>query len=282
MRTRIILGSIMIACLAGLFALDHSLGSYNAVSAVIVILGIGAWFELARMGGVRVPERGGSLLLFLVGLAGSCYFLAAPWMEEALVPGGAWVVPAGVLGLLLASFASIVFRADYERGFTPLLFTVTSVLLFGLLYSYLLRIYRTQDGFLRGLVFILGVKGNDIAAYLVGRAIGKHRFLPVSPKKTLEGCLAAVVFSLVWFPLAAWIWPEKFFPWPLAIPLAIILSLATQVGDLSESLLKRCYQVKDSSSLIPEFGGILDLMDSVLFSGFLFWLVGAALQVSWR
>ena len=282
MRTRLLLGSTMIVVIAGLFSLDYSLGSRSAISALIVILGLGAYFELARMGGIRSTERGGSLPLFLVGLASSAYFLAAPWLELAVAPGGAWVLPLGVLGLLLGSFASIVFRKDYARGFPPLLFSVTSVLLFGFLYSSLLRIYQAQDGLLRGVVFILGVKGNDIVAYFVGRAVGRHRFLTVSPNKTLEGCLAAVVFSLLWFPGMAYLWPEKFFPWPHAIPLAIILSFATQVGDLAESLMKRCYQVKDSSSLIPEFGGILDLMDSVLFSGFIFWIVGPATQVPWR
>ena len=62
------------------------------------------------------------------------------------------------------------------------------------------------------------------------------------------------------------------FPWPRGILLGIILSVASQVGDLSESLIKRYYQVKDSGILLPEFGGVLDLTDSFSYCGLLFWL----------
>lgn len=262
----------MIALIAGLFALDNHFDSSWAVSLFAVILGVGAWVELARLARVADTTRGGSRWLYASGLSATLLFLSLPWLESSMGPQGAWLVPAGVAWLLFTTFAAVVFRADYEKGFAPLLGTVVGVLLFALLFSYAIRIYQTH-GTLVGLVFILGTKGNDIAAYLVGRAIGRTHFLQVSPKKSLEGCLAAVVFSLLWFVGAALLWPEKFFPWPVAIPFAIILSVTTQVGDLSESLMKRCYQVKDSSALIPEFGGILDLIDSVLFSAFFFWIV---------
>ncbi len=122
-----------------------------------------------------------------------------------------------------------------------------------------------------GFFFVLGVKGNDIAAYFTGRAIGRHTFLKVSPKKTLEGCAAAVIFSAVWFVGASLLWPGRFFHWPQAILLGIIFSVTVQVGDLAESLIKRSCGVKDSAALLPEFGGVLDLIDSTIFSGFLFW-----------
>ena len=116
-----------------------------------------------------------------------------------------------------------------------------------------------------------GVKGTDIAAYLVGTAIGRHHFLKVSPGKTIEGSLAAVFFAALWFGGAGAALSEYFFEWFEGGALGIILAIASASGDLTESLIKRHYGVKDSGRLLPEFGGVLDLIDSFLFSAFLFW-----------
>ncbi|MBI4600969.1 MAG: phosphatidate cytidylyltransferase [Planctomycetes bacterium] len=279
MATRLVLGSTMVTAILGLFVLDHFLGVRTCVSALIVLLGLAGWGELAALAGIASRERGGGAGLFLVGLAATAYFLGVGWWESASPQESRLLVPGGIVALVAMGFACTVFRRDYEKRFQPLLMTVVGALLFGLLFSYLLRIYHLPRGTLWGLVFFLGVKGNDIAAYLVGRTLGRVRFLAVSPKKSLEGCLAAVAFSVLWFSGAAMLWPEAFFPWPWGIPVGIILSVSTQVGDLSESLIKRCYQVKDSSRLLPELGGVLDLIDSTLFSGYLFWIVGALLDV---
>lgn len=276
MRTRVLLGGSLLSAVLGLLALDHFLSVRICISVLIVLLGLAGWCELALLCGVASRARGGGAALWATGFIATAYFLAVAWWEGATASSRPDLLAPGIAALLFAPFCCVVFRAEYEKRFQPLLMTILGGLLFGFLLSYLLRIYHQKDGILRGVVFLLGVKGNDIAAYLVGRAVGRIRFLKVSPKKTLEGCVAALVFSVIWFPGASWLWPESFFPWPWAIPLGIILSITTQVGDLSESLIKRCYQVKDSSSLIPEFGGILDLTDSVLFSGYLFWSVGAA------
>jgi phosphatidate cytidylyltransferase len=279
MRTRVILGVAMLATVLGLVVLDHSLGIRAGISALVVVLGIAGWCELAHLAGIDSRARGGGVLLYSVGLLSTAYFLLLAWCEGA---GGAtgrrfplWE-SSGIAGLVFFSFAAVVFRSEFERRYQPMLMTILGGILFGFLFSFLLRIYHHKEGSLRAFVFVVGIKGNDIAAYLFGRAMGTIHFLKVSPKKSLEGCLAALLFSVIWFTTACAIWPETFFPWPWGIPLGIILSITTQVGDLSESLIKRCYQVKDSSSLIPEFGGILDLVDSVLFSGYVFWLAGAA------
>jgi phosphatidate cytidylyltransferase len=270
-KTRIVLGVTMLLVVAGLFACDAWLGSYVAISSLVSAVGVLAWCEFAALSGVGSRERGGNVGLFLVGFSTTAYLVALGWLDKGF-PHLAAYVTGGVLGGLFAAFAVCVFRENHRECFPSLLATFLGSTLYGLSFSFLLRVYRQDEGLWLGVFFLLGVKGNDIVAYFTGRFFGRHRILYVSPKKTLEGCLGAVVFSVAWFSLGGALRPDLLFPWSYGIPLGIILSIATQVGDLSESLIKRYYSVKDSGALLPEFGGILDLTDSFLFTGFLFWV----------
>jgi phosphatidate cytidylyltransferase len=273
MRTRIVLGTCMLAAIAALVAIDEVFDTRAAASTLILVLGLAGWCETAFMSGVASRARGGGPWLFLAGLLGTAYFLALGWREAASGASSPPLLASGVAAVLFLGFAAAVFRSDYIAAFPCLLATFLGVLLFGFLFSYLFRLYHLEDGSLIAGVYLLGIKGNDIAAYFVGRAIGRTRVLKVSPKKTLEGCAAGIIFSALWFGAAGALRPDLFFPWPWALGLGIILAVTAQIGDLSESLIKRFYQVKDSANLFPEFGGVLDLIDSTLFSGFLFWML---------
>jgi len=99
--------------------------------------------------------------------------------------------------------------------------------------------------------------------YFVGKRLGSHKLCPqISPGKTIEGFTAAFIVGI---PVAAilWIWltPTPFYQ---AIPLAFVLIMAGAIGDLAESALKRCVGAKDSSSLLPGHGGILDRVDALI------------------
>jgi phosphatidate cytidylyltransferase len=274
MKTRVALGTFLVALVVGLVCADHFLGTRVGVSALIALLALAGWHELAAMSGIRDRARGGGPWLTLLGFAGTAYFLALAWRAGGGGGGDeAALSAAGIAGVLLGGAAGAAFRSDHEKGLELLLVTLAGTLLLGLLFSYTLRLYRRPDGTLIALVLFFGVKGNDIAAYFAGRAFGRHRFLKVSPKKTLEGCGAALVFSVLFFVTVSLLWPETFFPWPRAVAAGIILSITSQVGDLCESLMKRAYHVKDSSGLLPEFGGVLDMVDSLLFSGLPLWFL---------
>ena len=288
MKTRIVIGILIVLAIAGLFAGDHFTGGRWFVSSLVVLLGFVGWVELAAMGGVRrttgdeesvagATLGGGGPVLFAVGSVGTLYFLALHWCLASAQLDGQYEGLALALGIFLTvfgTFAAVVFRqSGVEHALRPALLTICGALLLGWLFGYTLRVYHHPEGLLLGVLFFFGIKGNDIVAYFVGRAIGRHRFLQVSPKKTLEGCGAAVVFSVVYFCGVAALSSENFFPWSRAFPAGIILSITTQIGDLSESLVKRACQVKDSSVLLPEFGGVLDMIDSMLFSAMVFWLV---------
>jgi phosphatidate cytidylyltransferase len=114
------------------------------------------------------------------------------------------------------------------------------------------------------LVLLAGVWSFDTGAYLVGRAIGRRPFLPwISPKKTLEGVLGGLVVATVGVAAVLAVSGSS----PLeALVLGPLLGIVAQSGDLAESLLKRAAGAKDSGTLIPGHGGILDRVDSILFA----------------
>lgn len=106
----------------------------------------------------------------------------------------------------------------------------------------------------------------DTAAYYAGRRFGKHRLAPVvSPKKSWEGAAASVVISVVLGVLYLGKF-EPALPWWEVVVMALVGNVAGQFGDLAESAIKRGAGVKDSGSILPGHGGILDRLDSSLFS----------------
>jgi phosphatidate cytidylyltransferase len=125
-------------------------------------------------------------------------------------------------------------------------------------------------GYLLMLIFV--VKCSDIGAYTAGRFFGKHKFSPViSPKKTWEGMAGGVVLAaLVSVAFAVFC---DIMSWRLAIVFGVVFAFIGQLGDLAESMLKRDAETKDSSNSVPGFGGILDVVDSILITapfGYLF------------
>lgn len=157
-----------------------------------------------------------------------------------------------------------------------------STTLFGLMYVPWLLNFIQKINFFPGingryyvLYFILVTKFSDMGAYLIGSLFGKHKMIPrISPGKTWEGfagallisTLASVVFErLAQSHLAGMNWIH-------ALVLGVILGAAAVLGDLIESLFKREASVKDSGRLFPGIGGILDLMDSLLFNAPLMYL----------
>ncbi len=140
-----------------------------------------------------------------------------------------------------------------------------------------------DSGLLALIALIAVVKGTDIGAYTIGRLFGRHKMAPVlSPGKTWEGAAGGLAFALV----AAWLSIEVLGPRLVTRPVlpaggwivyGLLVGSTGIVGDLAESLLKRDLGCKDSSRWMPGFGGVLDVLDSLLVAapvGYLCWLAG--------
>ncbi len=180
-----------------------------------------------------------------------------------------------LLGVVAVALAMLAFaRRDPADGFAAWSSTLYGALYVGLLGTIALLTTQWTDpaSFERVfwperrwvLVLLAGVWSFDTGAYLVGRAIGRRPFLPwISPKKTLEGVLGGLVAATVGVAVVLGISSSS----PLeALVLGPLLGIVAQSGDLAESLLKRAAGAKDSGTLIPGHGGILDRVDSLLFA----------------
>lgn len=134
-------------------------------------------------------------------------------------------------------------------------------------FHYMAAIRNVNDGYgLQILCYVFVVVwSTDIGAYMIGRKIGKHKLWPViSPNKTWEGSIGAVICALIFTAVYVYLVPTGRNN-ALMIGLALILSIIGQMGDLVESAYKRFYGVKDSGKILPGHGGILDRFDSMLF-----------------
>jgi phosphatidate cytidylyltransferase len=121
-----------------------------------------------------------------------------------------------------------------------------------------------------GITLVLGlfiaIWSCDIFAYLGGKAFGKHKIFPrVSPKKTIEGSIIGLVGAIAGFTIISQTF-FKHFPVNHALAIGLLIGVASQLGDLAESRLKRDSGIKDSSNIIPGHGGILDRFDSLFFA----------------
>jgi len=238
------------------------------------------------------------LLLAVTGLA-EFYGLVA---RRQLVCFTGWGIFGGIL-LIVGTFLNLTGRLgttgsparvnDFETSFLILFvlglctrqffsksntagILAISTTLFGLMYVPWLLNFIQKINFFPGVdghyylfYFVLITKFSDTGAYAVGSLIGKHKMIPrISPGKTWEGFGGAIVVSTLASLIFFQLFQHKMrgMTWMHAIILGVILSVSAVVGDLIESLFKREAGVKDSGKFFPGIGGILDLLDSLLFN----------------
>ena len=198
--------------------------------------------------------------------------------------GPSFLAPLGFL-FLLALFLDAILHYEKERdsSFGDLTAALFAGLAFPLMLSCLLRLRLMENGV--ALVFLpLAISfGSDTFAYFVGITCGKHKLSPrVSPKKSVEGAvgglLGGVIGMAVVRGVVAWTMGVVMFSWGEILLLGILGSAVSQIGDLSFSVIKREFGVKDYGKLLPGHGGILDRFDSVTFVAPFIWFVFSFLR----
>lgn len=239
-------------------------------------LGLNEFYGLVRRRGL-VCFRGwgllagglliGSTFVYLSGLIGT------PRLPAKANDFETGILVVFVLGLCLWQFVS---RA------TPEGLLAISTTLFGLMYVPWLLNFIQKINFFPGIegrwylvYFLVVTKFGDTGAYVVGTWFGRHKMVPlISPGKTWEGFAGAVGFSVGASLLLAHLAGTRLAGMHTghAVVLGLILAVGAVVGDLIESLFKREAGVKDSGRLFPGIGGILDLLDSILFNAPLMYL----------
>jgi phosphatidate cytidylyltransferase len=273
LRTRAVLAPTMLAIIAVVYWLDASgtIGiKKGALSASLLgLLGIGGAWEFAtllRNAGFAVGKR--TLVVATAILMVSAFAFGWAQLDHELYP-----LVVGTLLLLFPLALRSLSRDDMQHGLERQGATLLGFIMVAWpMYLAMGTCFRCLPSLL---YVVLICKGGDIGGYCFGRLFGRTKLIPhISPGKTIEGALGSLVTSmaLAYF-LNDWLLGGLVnMPVWGALLTGAVLNFTTQTGDLIESLLKRRCNAKDSSNLLPAHGGILDLVDSLLFS-FCAWFV---------
>ena len=261
--TRLMIGPALIAIVVGVYALDQRFtdgGASAAVVGVLAMLGLYEYVTMMRGAGFPIARR--------ISLTAALTLHAMPAFISTWGVVDTELYPPVLLTVALVFVLSVraLGRTKMEQGLEE----IGSTLLGFVLVSW--PLYLAQGLALRStsalFYAILVAKSGDIGGYFAGISFGSKKLIPhVSPGKSVEGAVGSLVVScLVAALLAAPLLPTGTLSLVGAVLVGVMINVTTQLGDLVESLLKRRCGVKDSSNLLPVHGGVLDLVDSLLFS----------------
>ena len=280
LRTRLLVSAVLIPAFIGLCWLDAAIGaSAPLLFPLALLLSVQASREMCTL--LRLPGKS-----WLLTAGGCCALLAALWAMHWMPAGPqepAWrtLVALGAVALTfaLSLLAILLVRAvAYAEpgGHTARVASETFIVAYvGVLLACAAELRWTGGGSFGYLALgslVIGAKVGDIGGYTFGRLFGRRKLAPhLSPGKTRAGGVGAVLTAAV--AVAAWLhWVGPLFvpeariaSWPWLLLFGAVLGIAGLIGDLCESLIKRDVGMKDASNLMPAFGGLLDLIDSILY-----------------
>ena len=241
---------------------------FTLVTAVVAALASWEYLTLARQKGAQAPRL--AVTIAIMALFAATFL----WPDEV----------ASILGILSLSLLLVCcFSSPVARVLPDASNAVFCLLYTGFTLISLPALHARNNGPSLVVFLLCVVWAGDIAALYIGRPFGRHKLAPtLSPNKTWEGSIASVVGSLLaaggllgiseylagWNSVALSYADEVWWYW---LVLAVIVNLAAQVGDLAESALKRSAGVKDSGTLLPGHGGILDRIDALLLAAPALW-----------
>lgn len=277
-----------------LLALRAPVPVLAVVAAIVAALTIDEFLKLTERYGVR------PLKLPLYIFVGLFFLLLAvnAGNGRPLLSAAIFIYATGFSSALAPFlFLSIVMRRnELSGGYPAAAAAVFAFTYIALPLGMLVQLRQQWAGAFYLLYLLLIVWAGDVFAYLIGKSVGRHLLAPrISPRKTWEGAIASLLASLAVglllfryaLPISAMLLraglierrdgmfgPEKPALWPILL-LTIAMNIAAQLGDLVESLIKRGANVKDSGTLLPGHGGMLDRVDALLFAAPLLWYYAA-------
>jgi len=248
------------------------LGNKYVIDAVVAVLAIAAIYEYMKC--IRNKFKP----IYWIGfLCAATISLLHVIPHEYLIT----YLPLGILAMLAIFFMHVVFT-DMKINFADIAMNFFGVIYIVGLFAFVAILHGYQENaFPLGKLYVgylfLATWGCDVFAYLVGTRFGKHKFSKISPKKSIEGCLAGTISGIV-LVLIATVLYNKFFNlhinYLVISIIALIINLLGQIGDFSASCIKRYVEVKDFSNILPGHGGIIDRFDSVIFAApFAYYLI---------
>jgi len=254
---RTITAAIFAAILIG--GLSFHAYTFCLLSVIIISLGMFEFFQLIEKKGYH-PQRYLSIfsgiMLFMLAYLVSAKIIEFKFISLFFIP-------------IVSLFIAELYRKK-ENPFTNLAYSIFGIIYiavpFALMNGFVFNTFTNQffsSHILLGFIFLIWI--NDSGAYLSGMTFGKHKlFERISPKKTWEGSIGGAVFTFV----GAWVISLFFkelslFQWLFSAPIIIFIGT---YGDLAESLFKRSIQIKDSGTILPGHGGMLDRFDSLMLA----------------
>jgi phosphatidate cytidylyltransferase len=228
---------------------------FLALICIVIMLGVRELAHAYRTGGIELPD--------LPIMAAALIILLASWFgdTEGLAVSTGLVIPVLMFLLLLIS------QKDFIKRSTSAVFAVFYLAVLG---GFILLLANNDDGGKRILALVILIACNDTFAYFAGVLFGKHKMAPtISPKKSWEGLVGGLIASLIG---GALIFHNSFgVSWYIGAAVGAMTVVTATCGDLIESAIKRDLAIKDMSNLLPGHGGIMDRLDSALFTAPAVW-----------
>jgi phosphatidate cytidylyltransferase len=238
----------------------------SIVVAIFALLGAFEFYRLSSFAGWQPFTFLGTVFVLL-------FILNAHWGD-----GRTTLFLISVVVIL--SLIRLLWCTDKEKAFTNWAWTIGGVFYIGWTMSHFILLRELDDGRSWVLVALLVTFASDTSAFFVGRAWGRKRMAPaISPSKTWEGAAAGIIGAIIAVVILAVVMGLDGIGHGGLIILGFFISVFAQLGDLAESMLKRTAGVKEAGKIIPGHGGILDRLDSLIFTVvlvyyYVVWIVG--------
>lgn len=276
LRWRLAVSAVLIPLLIAIFSLDHQAGSTAPfLLGLCCLLAVRGNWELVEL----LKKRSLPVSYPMTVLGSTAVVMSAWWGQWAFrsFTSLETVMLTFSMVVLLIFFKGCVLYREPGKNVERMACEIFCVTYIGVLLAVTAQLRwlgNGKAGYLALASVVIAAKSGDIGGYTLGRLFGKKKLVPLlSPGKTWMGALGAVLGA----SLGSWLWlhfgPSLFSnawapcdaEWALCY--GAIMGVIGLIGDLAESLIKRDVGAKDSSNLVPGFGGLLDLLDSVLYSG---------------